>query len=153
MSVPRSVTRINRDGVKFTSNVDRTKYLLKELQRAALRDTGKLIRKRMLAKLKKLPGMKRAKRPYTSTQFWIRKQETDMQIGFKHDTWYGVLQELGTKNQPKREILRGTVMENLDDIQRVQGKYLSAIESENMALGLIDESGNAIYSDEDGEDE
>lgn len=147
MAMPRSVTRITSDGVRFTSNVDRTKYLLKELERAALRDTAKLIRKKMIVKLRKLPGMKRNKRVYNSTQYWIRKQETDLQIGFKHDTWYGVQQELGTKNQPTRSILRGTVMENLDDIRRVQGKYLSAIESENMALGLIDASGAAIYSE------
>ena len=150
MAIPRSVTKITKDGLKFTSNVDRTKYLLKELERAALRDTAKLIRKKMIVKLRKLPGMKRNKRVYNSTQYWIRRQETDLQIGFKHDTWYGVQQELGTKNQPTRSILRGTVMENLDDIRRVQGKYLSAIESENMALGLIDASGAAIYSE--GED-
>lgn len=144
------MTRIAASGVEFTSSVDRVKYLLVELQRAALRDTAKLIRKRMIAKLRQLPGMKRAKRPYSSTQYWVRKQETDLQIGFKHDTWYGVHQELGTKNQPARSILRGTVMENIDDIRRIQGKYLSEIENENRALGLIDENGDAIYSEEDG---
>ncbi|WP_040413428.1 HK97-gp10 family putative phage morphogenesis protein [Desulfosporosinus sp. OT] len=152
MPLPRSVTKITRDGVQFTSNVDRTKYLLVELQRAALRDTAKLIRKKMVAKLRKLPGMKRSKRPYSSTQYWVRKRETDLQIGFKHDTWYGVLQELGTKGQPARNILRGTVMDNIDDIRRVQGKYLSAIESENVALGLIDLDGNAFYGDGDDEE-
>lgn len=152
MAIPRSVTRITADGVEFTSNVDRAKYLLVELQRAALRDTAKLIRKRMIAKLRKLPGMKRSKRPYSSTQYWVRKQETDLQIGFKHDTWYGVAQELGTSQQPKREILRGTVLENIDDIKRVQGKYLSSIEDENTALGLIDENGDAIYSEDGGEE-
>ena len=152
MGVPRSVTRITRDGVNFTSNVDRTKYLLKELQRAALRDTAKLIRKKMIVKLRKLPGMKRNKRVYSSTQYWVRKLETDLQIGFRHNTWYGALSELGQKGQPARNILRGTVMENIDDIRRVQGKYLSSIENENVALGLIDENGDAIYST-DGEEE
>lgn len=150
MPVPKSVTRTNRDGVKFTSNVDRTKYLLKELERAALRDTAKIIRKIMVKKLRKLPDMQRSKRITRSTQSWVRKQEADLQIGFKHDTWYGVNQELGLLNQPKRSVLRETVMENIDDIRRVQGKYLSAIESENTALGLIDENGDAIYG-EDGD--
>lgn len=139
MPVPRSVTRVGRDGVTFTSNVDRTKYLLVELQRAALRDSAKLIRKRMIQKLKKLPGMKRSKRIYNSTQYWVRKRETDLIIGFKHDSWYGARSELGTHGQPARHILRGTVMENIDDIRRVQGQYLSAIEDENRALGLINE--------------
>ena len=152
MSVPRSVTRISRDGVSFTSNVDRAKYLLKELQRAALRDTAKLIRKKMMVKLRKLPGMKRNKRIYKSTQYWVRKRETDLQIGFKHNTWYGALSELGQKGQPARNILRGTVMENIDDIRRVQGQYLSAISDENIALGLIDLDGNPYYGDEEGEE-
>ena len=159
MSVPRSVTRISRDGVSFTSNVDRAKYLLKELQRAALRDTAKLIRKRMIAKMRKLPGMKRSKRPYRAVGYWVRSIEADLQIGFGNtkkglsgDNWYSIRQELGSKNQPKRGILRGTVMENIEDIRRVQGQYLSAIEDENRALGLIDDSGTPIYSDEDGDD-
>ena len=44
------------------------------------------------------------------------------------------------------------MFESIDDIRRVQGKYLSAIEDENKALGLIDEDGNPYYPEE-GEDE
>lgn len=139
MSMPKSVTKVKKDGVEFISSVDRAQYTIQELSRAALRDVAKLIRKRMVQKLKKLPGMKRSKRIYKSTQYWVRKRETDLQIGFKHDTWYGVHQELGDRNQPARHILRGTVMENLDEIRRIEGQYLSAIEDENKALGLIDE--------------
>ncbi len=139
MPMPKSVTRVNKNGVKFISNVDRANYTMKELQRAALRDTAKFIRKRMIEKLKKLPGMKRNKRIYNSTQYWVRSRETDLQIGFKHDTWYGVQQELGTSNQPKRSILKDTVHENIDEIRKIQGQYLSAIEDSNKAKGLIDE--------------
>jgi len=151
MALPRSVTRISRDGVSFKSDVDRAKYLLKELQRAALRDTAKLIRKKMMVKLRKLPGMKKSKRLYKSTQYWVRKRETDLQIGFKHDSWYGARSELGTHGQPARGILRSTVMENIDDIRRVQGAYLSSIADENRAIGLIDLDGNPYYGDEEGE--
>lgn len=139
MPLPKSVVKIKKNGVEYVSKVDRAKYLLVELQRAALRDVAKFIRKRMLEKLRKLPGMKRSKRLYKSTQFWVRRRETDLQIGFKHGTWYGVDQELGTSNQPKRGILRDTVYENIDEIRRIEGQYLSAIESENRALGLISE--------------
>lgn len=152
MPLPKSVVKIKKDGVELTSNVDRVKFTMQELCRAALRDTAKLIRKRMVEKLRQLPGMRKSKRIYNSTQYWVRKRETDLQIGFKHDTWYGVLQELGSKNQPKRSILRDTVYENIDEIQRIQGAYLSAIEDENRALGLIDEEGNPYYP-EAGEDE
>jgi len=151
MPLPKSVVKIKKDGIEFTSSVDRVNYLLEELQRAALRDSGKLIRKRMILKLKKLPGMQGSKRIYSSTQYWVRKRETDMQIGFKHDTWYGVQQELGEKNQPARNILRGTVMECIDDIRRIQGAYLSAIEDENKAIGLIDHDGNPYYPEDDEE--
>jgi HK97 gp10 family phage protein len=139
LPLPKSVTKIKKGGVEFTSNVDRAKYTLRELQRAALRDTAKLVRKRMIEKLKKLPGMKRSKRIYNSTQFWVRSRESDLQIGFKHDSWYGAKSELGTSNQPKRGILRDTVYENIDEIRKIQGKYLSAIENDNRARGLIDE--------------
>lgn len=79
--MPRSVTRINKKGIKFVSNVDRVQFTIRELCRAALRDTAKFLRKRMIEQLKQLPGMKRSKRIYNSTQYWVRKNENDLQIG------------------------------------------------------------------------
>jgi HK97 gp10 family phage protein len=149
MSMPKSVTKVKKDGIEFISNVDRAQYTIEELSRAALRDVAKLLRKRMVQKLKKLPGMKRSKRVYNSTQYWVRKRETDLQIGFKHATWYGVQQELGDRNQPARHILRGTVMENLDEIRKIEGQYLSAIEDENKAIAMIDEKEYVPEGDEE----
>ena len=149
MALPKSVVKIKKDGVEYVSSVDKAQYTIEELTRAALRDVAKLCRKRMLEKLKKLPGLKRAKRPYKSTQYWVRKKDCDLQIGFKHDTWYGVLQELGDKNQPARHILRGTVLENIDEIRRIEGQYLQSIEDENKALGLIDEEEYVSGDDEE----
>ena len=83
--------------------------------------------------------MKRHRRVYNSTQYWVRRRETDLQIGYKHDTWYGVLQELGSKNQPKRSILRDTVYDNIGLIQQIEAQYLSAIEDEMRAQSLINE--------------
>ncbi len=139
MAMPKSVTVIKRDGVEFVSSVDRAQYTILELIRAAQRDVARLIRRRMIEKLRLLPGMRRSRRLYGSTQYWVKSREGVLQIGFKHDTWYGVDQELGTRNQPARGILRQTVMENIDQIRIIQGKYLSAIEDENKVLGLIDE--------------
>lgn len=140
MPMPKSVTKIKKDGVEFISNVDRAQYTLTELQRAALRDTGKFIRKRVIQELKKLRGMRRSRRLYNSMQYWVRRRETDLIIGHKHDTWYGAHGEIGQRNQPRRDILRDTVYNNIDQIRLIQGQYLSAIENENRALGLIDES-------------
>lgn len=150
MPLPKSVTKIDKaGGVEFTSNVDRANYLLRELVRAAQRDTAKLIRKRLILEYKKLPGMKRSKRVYASTQYWVRRYEGDLQIGHKHDTWYGTRSELGTHGSPARNILRNTVMSSVDDIRRIQGQYLSAIESENKAIGLVSEE---EYTSPDGEE-
>jgi len=148
--MPKSVTKVSKNGVEFTSNVDRINYTIEELSRAALRDIAKLVRKRMIEKLKKLPGMKKSKRLYRSTQYWVRKWETDLQLGFKHDAWYGARQEMGTHGSPARGILRDTVFENLDDIRIITGQYLSAVEDENRAIGLIDEEEHK--GNENGED-
>jgi len=139
MPMPKSVTKIKKDGVEFVSDVDRANYTIRELTRAALIDTAKFLRKRMLQQIRALKGMKKSKRPYNSTQFWVRKRESDLIIGFKHDSWYGAHSELGDRNQPRRGILRDTVMNNIDQIREIQGKYLSAIEDDVKARSLIDE--------------
>jgi len=136
-------------GVTFTDSVDRINYTINELCRAAMRDVAKVLRKKMLLKLKLLPGMNKSKRIYSSTQYWVRKKEADLQLGFRHDTWYGVLQELGSKNQPKRSVLRDTVFENIEEIRDIQAKYLSAIEDEQTALRLIIEDEIVSGDEED----
>jgi HK97 gp10 family phage protein len=138
MGMPKSVTKIKRDSVEFTSSVDKAKYTIAELTRAALRDTAKLIRRRILDKARKMRGMKKGKRIPNAFQFWLRR-EGDLIIGVKHDTWYGADQELGTNNQPARHLIRDTVYENIDQIRIIQGQYLKAVEDENRARGLIDE--------------
>ncbi|WP_423408022.1 HK97-gp10 family putative phage morphogenesis protein [Heyndrickxia sp. MSNUG] len=139
MPMPRSVTRVTRDGITYVSNVDRAQYTLRELMRAALRDIAKLLRKRMLQKARTMPGMKRGKRIPNAFQYWNRRREADLQIGVKHSTWYGTEQELGTSNQPKRSIIRSTVYDNIADIRIIAGKYIKEIENENRAMGLINE--------------
>ncbi|RED54794.1 HK97-gp10 family putative phage morphogenesis protein [Cohnella lupini] len=143
MPVPPAV-RIRRDGVEYLSNVERAKYLIRELTRAALRDSGKLIRNRALNEVRKLKGFRRGKRPLRAFQTWVKAREGVLVVGIKHDTWYGVQQELGTSKQPKRAILTNAVMNNISDIRRIQGVYLSSIEDENRALGLIDEDDEGV---------
>ena len=149
MPIPKSVTKISKDGIKFVSSVDRVNYTINELSRAALRDVAKFLRKEMLNKLRKLPGMKKHKRIYSSTQYWVRKQEADLQIGFKHNAWYGAKQELGDDKQPRRNILRDTVHENVPKIIEIESKYLSSLEDEARALALLDES--EVISSNDAE--
>jgi HK97 gp10 family phage protein len=147
MSIPSPI-KITKKGVEYISSVDRAKYLLVELERAALKEIGKFVRRRVLDDVRKLKGFKRGKRPLRAYQIWVRKREGNLQIGIKHDTWYGVAQELGTSKQPRRAILKNTVMNNVDEIRRIAGLYIKEIEDENKALGLIDDNDEG-----DGEDE
>ena len=144
-----SPVKIKKDGVEYISRVERTKYLLSELTRAALRDVGKFVRRRQLDAVRKLKGFRRGKRPLRAFQYWVRKRDQDLIVGIKHKTWYGVEQELGTSKQPKREILKKSVMENIDEIRKIEGQYLSTIEDENKAIGLISDE---EYGLEEGED-
>lgn len=134
MAVP-SVVKFKKNGVEYTSRVDRTKYLLSELVRAALKDTGRYVCRMTRKQIRKRTG-----RLSKNTQYWVRKKSQDLQVGFKPGGWYGMYQELGTEKQPKIGALKNAVMQNLDEIRRIQGQYLSVIEDENRALRLIDES-------------
>jgi HK97 gp10 family phage protein len=147
MAIPSPV-KITKNGVTFTSSVNRVIYTMQELNRAALRDMGKLIRNRALDEVRKLKGFKKGKRPLRAFQIWVRKREGNLQVGIKHDTWYGVEQELGTSKQPRRAILTNAARNNIDEMRRIAGLYLKHIEDENAALALIDENDEGNADDE-----
>jgi hypothetical protein len=129
--------------------VERAEYTLEELTRAALRDIGKLVTFKARDKVRAIANhsMKRSQRVKNAFQSWNRRRETDLQVGIKHETWYGVDQELGLDGQPKRDILRKTVFENINVIQEISAKYLKHIEDEMTAQRMIDE--NAEVADDD----
>lgn len=139
MGMPPSVIKIKKGEVEYISNVDRVQYTIAELTRAALRDTGKFIcnkfRKQYYSLFKRKKG-----NVGRYTQYWVRKKDLDLQVGLKPSAFYGGFQELGSSKTKKLGLLQKTVSENIDEIRRIQGKYLSAIEDENRALGLINEN-------------
>lgn len=149
MGLPRSVIKINKNGVEYVSSCDRVKYTIRELTRAALRDVGKFIVRRCNDEAMKLRGLKKSKRVRGKTsifEYWARKQECDLQVGMGNikkgtsgDTWYGIKQELGTSKMPKLGILRNTTYDNIPEIIKIESQYLSALEDEAEALALIDE--------------
>lgn len=144
MSVPKSVVKFKKGDVTYTSNVEFAKYSISELTRAALRDVGKYVARTCNSQALKLKGFgnKNRRRVFGGTsafQYWVRKQETDLQVGIKHDTWYGVQQELGDRKQPKRGILRSSVYDNISTIVEIESKYLSALEDEAAVLAAISE--------------
>lgn len=145
MSVPKSVIRFKKGNVEYISSVDRAQYTIRELTRAALRDVGKYVCRICNAEAMKLPGLKKSKRVRGKTsafQYWARKEECDLQVGIKHGTWYGEDQELGSKNQPKRGILRNSSYNNVAKIVEIESQYLSALEDEARALALIESEGD-----------
>ena len=145
MSVPKSVVKINKDGVQYTSSVDRTSYTIVELTRAALRDVGRFVARTANSEAMKLKGLKKSRRVRgrTSTFLynvpWAKEGLPHLEVGVKHGTWYGEQQELGTSQQPKRQILRNSVHDNIAKIIEIESKYLSALENEARALSLINE--------------
>ena len=145
MSVPKSVVRFKKGNVVYTSSVDRCSYTILELTRAAMRDVGKFIVCTANSEAMKLPGLKKSKRVRgRSSTFlysvpWAKEGLPHLEVGVKHGTWYGEQQELGTSNQPRRDILRNSAQQNVAQIVEIESKYLSALEDEADALHLIDE--------------
>lgn len=138
MSIPKSVTKIKNGNVTYISSVDKAQYTIRELCRAALRDTGKFVcnkfRKNFYSTHKRKSG-----KVSKFTQYWVRKREIDLQVGVKPNGFYGGFQELGTSKEPKQGLLRKSVDENIAKIVEIQSQYLSALEDEARALSLIDE--------------
>ncbi len=145
MSVPKSVIKFKKGGIVYTSSVDRAEYTIRELTRAALRDVGKFVSRTCNSAAMRLPGLKKSRRVRGKTsafQYWARSKSCDLQVGIKHGTWYGEQQELGTRNQPKRGILRNSVYNNIPTIIEIESKYLSALEDEATALRMIESEGD-----------
>ena len=149
MSAPKSVTKINKDGVYFESNVDWCEYSIKELCRAALKDVGKFVRrefkKTFYERFKKHTGNapKAVKYIVFSSE---NTQYPRIDIGLPHSSngkpvqgFYSFFQEVGTSKQPKLGILTETVEKNVATIVKIESQYLSALEDEAKALELIDE--------------
>ena len=146
MAIP-SPMKFKKDGVEFTSSVDRCNYTIRELTRAALRDVGRYVVRQCTRKARRLEGLGHTRYIQKRFQFWVRKQEGDLQVGIHNvmknknpgETWYGMDQELGLNGQPKRAFLQTSVYENIRTIRDIEAQYLSAIEDEQRALALIDE--------------
>lgn len=132
--------------VQFTSNVDAVNWTMRQLIAKANQEVGKYIAKQCnLTARTELPVYKRGTRVGTKIksaafQYWARKKENDLQVGIKHNTWYGVKQELGEGGMPKHGILYNTVNGNIDTIREIQGQYISAIGDAVRAKKLAEEA-------------
>lgn len=141
MSIPKSVTKITKDGIEFTSNVEQVNYTIKELSRAALRDVGKFVcrefKKRFYEAFRKRSG-----KVGKYTQYWVKYKKEEyptLQVGLKPNGFYGGFQEVGSSKTDKKALLQKSVEENIDKIIQIESKYLSALEDEAEALSMISE--------------
>lgn len=145
MPTPKSVVKIDKDGVKYESFAEQSEYYIYELTRAALRDVGKFVRKMFYNEYYKTFQKKTGKGGKAiKVKVWSGKSTTNprVSVGWKagrSDGFYSWFQEIGTKgkSEVKRHgILQKVVKENIAEIQKIQAQYLSGIGSERN----IDES-------------
>lgn len=140
MGVPKSVVKIKKGNVTYTSSVDRAAYTLNELCRAALKDTGRFIcnvfRKEYYASFKKKSG-----KAGKGCQYWVRKKECDLQVGIgkKGIGFYSGMQEVGSSKTIRHALLRNAVNDNTGKIREIQSKYLSALSRDDGGVSMIDE--------------
>lgn len=144
MSTPKSVVKVKKDGVEYTSNSDACQYFLFELSRAAMRDVGKFVtvkfREKYYQTFRKNTG-----EAGKATKYKVNASKTTkyprVEIGLKTGRvkgFYGYFQELGTSKTPKLGLLEATVHENVAEIIKIESQYLSGLESEAAALAMID---------------
>lgn len=145
MSAPKSVTKITKEGIEFTSNIDYCQYTIKELCRGALRDVAKFVRKEfkkryyeVFNKISGDGGKSISAKVWSSENTKFPRVDIGLKKG-QVDGFYSLFQEVGTSRQPKLGLLQKSVEENIDAIIEIQSRYLSAIETGNEEL-LIDEA-------------
>lgn len=151
VSAPKSVTKIKRDGVEYTSNVEAADYYLFELSRAALRDVGRFVKRRWrdayyahfkrrtgaggkATKIQVLSG-KKTLYPRVEIGLPLSKKGTTV------DGFYSYFQEFGSSKTPRLGLLQKAVQENIAEIVKIESQYLSGLSGEAEDLErLIDEN-------------
>lgn len=148
MPVPKSVTKINKNGITFTSDVDKANYFIWELSRAALRDVSKLVRKRFREKFYSVLNKITGKAPKSYGYKVLSSKNTTaprVEIGYQRasrakvvEGFYASFQELGTKHQKAQGVLKSVVEDSVADIINIESQYLSGLEEEARALAMIE---------------
>ena len=146
MAVPKSVVKLSKKGVEYTSSVDRVNYTITELTRRAMMDVGRFILYEVAAKVRGINKFtKKARYAPKRYQMWVPKRENYLVLGIENTkkgantAWWADQSELGTDGQPRRGFLTETVRDNIDKIREIEAQYLSAIEYENKAIEMINE--------------
>jgi|LGVE01.1.fsa_nt_gb hypothetical protein len=149
MGMPKSVVKIKKDGIEYVSSVNKIEYTMLELERAALRDSGKLLKKRTKAKIPKVTGNTRK-----TVATWVRKpwknRAAHLQIGvynfktaakkhLEYSGYYFHILEFGSRLVKALRPLTSTAKESIQDVRKIQAQYLSYVDNEQKALSVINE--------------
>ncbi len=146
MGTPKSVIKLKKNGIEYTSNVDKCSYYMHELTRAAMRDVGKFLARKFrdsyYSHFKRISGDAGKATKYT---IWASARTTAprVQIGLKTgkvDGFYAYFQEFGSSRQPKLGLLRNAAYDNIAEIIKIESQYLSGLSDEAERLeSLINE--------------
>lgn len=139
--------------ITFESNSKQVKHVMTQLERKALRESGKVIRKAWRKEIPKDSGDTRK-----SLGTWIRKDRGGMQIGIynkrtatkKKKVYVGFryhIIEFGSRYVRGLSPLRNAVFGNIAEIIAAQAKFLPYLEDEARALAVINEE--EVIDDED----
>lgn len=146
--------KYNGAGVQYISRAEDTKRVMAELERAALKEVAKFLRKEIKNRvpvdqgiLKKNVGswvktlkkeMKGVPKGTPVLQVGTYTRARAKKKGYTY-AYHTHLIEFGTIKTKAQPFLRPAVMENIDQIRIIQGQFIKEIEDENRALGLINE--------------
>lgn len=139
-------------GVQYTSRADDVKTVLAELERAALKQVAKFLRteikntvpvdegvlkKNVGSWVKTLKGKSSGYKNGTPVlHIGTYSRARAKKKGYRY-AYHSHLVEFGTKRMQAQPFLRPSVMNNIDQIRIIEGKFIKEIENENKALGLI----------------
>lgn len=152
MSAPKSVVKLKKGNVEYTSNVEAAEYYLFELTRAALRDVGKFVKAKFKESFYEHFDRQTGNAGKATSYVVLSNKDTKyprVEIGLKKSQLkgvYGYEQEFGTSSIPRLGLMRNAVEGNIQQIVEIESKYLSGLEDEARALSLISEE---TYKDED----
>lgn len=142
MSAPKSVVKLSKNGVEYTSSVDKCQYYMFELSRRALMDVGRYVSKVFVdsfyATFKKHKNWARKAIRYKVFSGKNTKYPR-VQIGLKSVYgFYSFFQEFGSSKTNKYGLLSKAVEDNIAKIVEIESQYLSGLEDEAKALSMVE---------------
>lgn len=159
MPAPKSVVKINKDGITYTSDVDKCEYYIFELSRAALRDVGKFVKKKFRENFYSHFKRRTGNAPkatqckvYSNKNTKYPRLEMGLPMAKKGKEvpgFYSYFQEVGTSRTPKLGLFKKAVMDNISTIVEIESKYLSGLEDEAKALAMVDEEDEEGIEDDE----